>query len=50
MERKEDEGLHIDGGAPINNSHKTIHDGLCNIAGVHGQDMIAIGQGGVCLC
>lgn len=47
MQKKEVEGLHVDGGAAINNLHKALLDGTCNIAGAHGQEVVGFGQGGV---
>ena len=50
MQKKEVEGLHVDGGAAINNLHKALLDGICNLAEAHGQEVGDFGQDGVCCC
>lgn len=48
MQRNEVEGVHVDGEVLISKSHKTLLNSACNVAALCGQEVICLGQIGVC--
>ena len=47
MQRREVEGLYVDGGAP-NNSYKALLGSVCYVAGAHGQEAVGLVVGVCC--